>query len=284
VARQRLIAVDHLPPAHCTTRRGGVLRASSSGGRVISIFDVFSSSGGKKAAEAANTARVGGLNRGFDKAAGFLDQGLGDARTTYERAASPFAGFIESGNQANAAYGDAIGLNGPEGNDRAVEAFRAGPGYNFQVDQANEAIKRNAAATGMLGSGNTLIGISDRTRSMADTEYQGYLDNLFRGTGQGLQAASGQAGVLGQLAGAELGTGQNKANFGWQQETGIGQSQAQLAQDRHAAEQGASANIWNSVFNVGRLAAGFMGGSALGGRAGGGDVGLGTWDPINYSA
>lgn len=226
----------------------------------MSIFDAFSSKPGKQAAEAANTARVGGLNRGFEKATGFLDKGLGDATTTYERAASPFEGFINSGTAANTAYSDALGLNGDEGYARSLDTFRAQPGYQFQLDEANEAIKRNAAATGMLGSGNTLAAISERTRSLADGQFQTYLDNLFRGSQSGQTAAAGQAGVLSNLANAQLGTGQNKANYGWQQETGIGGSQAQMEADKFAAKQAADANAWSAIFNVGKLAAGFMGG------------------------
>lgn len=226
----------------------------------MGLFDAFSSKKGKQAAEAANAARTAGLNAGFEKASGFLDSGLSDASATYERAASPFADFINSGTAANTAYGDALGLNGEEGYGRALDTFRANPGYQFSVDEANQAVMRNAGATGMLGSGNTLAAVAQRTQGLADNQYQTYLDNLFRGSQSGQTAAAGQAGVLSNLAGAQLGTGQQKANYGWQQETGIGQSQAQLAQDRYAAEQAANANSWNAIFNVGKLAAGFMGG------------------------
>lgn len=245
----------------------------------MSLFDnllePFTGSGGKRAAEEAAAARSSGIKSGYNKAIGFLDEGLGQARTTYERAASPFQQFIDMGVNANNAYGDALGLNGQEGYTRAVDTFHANPGYQFQVDQANEAVKRNASATGMLGSGNTLAGIADRTRSLADTEYQQYLDNLFRGTGSGQTAAQGQASVLSNLASAELGTGDKKADLGWTSETGIGNSNAQLAQDKYAADSAAASNLWSAVFGIAGIASRFGGAGSVGG-----DVALHPWTAV----
>lgn len=192
---------------------------------------------------------------------GYLDQGVAGARPQYERAIGLFDQYAQQGGQAAGAYGDAIGLNGPEGNDRAVAAFRAGPGYNFAVDQANEAVKRNAAATGMLGSGNTLIGISDRTRNMADQEYQRYLDNLFRASGQGQSAATTQAGLITGLGDFEYGDAAARAGLAHGTETAVGAANAQKAADIYQAKQAASGNIWNAILGVGNMAAKFMGGS-----------------------
>ena len=107
-----------------------------------------------------------------------------------------FDQYTQQGTAANQAYGDAVGLNGQEGYDRAVTNFRTNPGYDFAVDQATEAAKRNASSLGMLGSGNTMIGIADRAQGMADQQFQQYLDNLFRSSGQGQSAATTQAGYM----------------------------------------------------------------------------------------
>lgn len=225
----------------------------------MGLFDVFSSSDGKRAARRANDARVTGLRTGEDRAFGFMDQGVAAARPQYERAIGLFDEYTQQGGKAAGAYGDAIGLGGQEGYDRAVESFRTGPGYNFAVDQANEAVKRNAAATGMLGSGNTLIGISDRTRNMADQEYQRYLDNLFRASGQGQSAATTQAGLIAGLGDFEYGDAAARAALAHGTETNVGQSNAQMQADIQAAKQAASGNIWNAIMGVANLGASIYG-------------------------
>lgn len=227
----------------------------------MALFDAFSSSSGKRAAAAADQARVSGLRSGEKRAFGYMDEGLTAARPQYDRAINLFDQYTQQGGAATGAYGDAIGLGGQEGHDRAVESFRAGPGYNFAVDQANEAIKRNAAATGMLGSGNTLIGISDRTRNMADQEYQRYLDNLFRASGQGLTATGQQAGLITGLGDLEYGHNAAKAGLAHGTETQVGASAAQRIADTQAAKQAASGNIWGAILGVGDLAARFYGAS-----------------------
>jgi hypothetical protein len=228
----------------------------------MGLFDVFSSSDGKAAAKAANKATVTGLRTGEDRAMSYLDHGVAGARPLYERAIGLFDQYAQQGGQATGAYGDAIGLNGADGYDRATEAFRTGPGYQFAVDQANEAVKRNAAATGMLGSGNTLIGISDRTRGMADQEYQRYLDNLFRASGQGQTAASQQAGLITGLGDFEYGDAAARAGLAHGTETSVGAANAQKAADIYQAKQAAGGNIWNAILGVGNMAAKFMGGGA----------------------
>lgn len=191
----------------------------------------------------------------------FYDEGLQGATTQYERAAEPFGQFIESGVAGNQAYGDAIGLSGQEGYDRATEAFRAQPGYEFALESGLDAVDRRAASRGMLGSGNTNLDTIRFSRGLADQEYQKYLDNLHRSAQGGQTAAAGQAGVLTNLAGTISQTGQNKGNLAYSTETGVGNSQAQLEADKYAAQQAASKNIWDAVFNVAKLATGVAGAS-----------------------
>jgi hypothetical protein len=228
----------------------------------MSLFDgIFSAKDGTRAANKSAAAQTNAANAARAGAYGYMDKGVAAATPQYEKAIGLFDEYTQQGGQAAGAYGDAIGLNGQEGYDRATDAFRTGPGYNFAVDQANEAVKRNAAATGMLGSGNTLIGISDRTRGMADQEYQRYLDNLFRASGQGQSAATTQAGLITGLGDFLYGDNAARAALEHGTETSLGQIQAQKYADIAAAKQQASGNIWGAILGVGDLAARFYGGS-----------------------
>lgn len=228
----------------------------------MGLFDIFSSKSGKKAAVAADKARVQGLRTGEERALGYMDQGMAGARPQYDRAISLFDDYTQQGSAANRAYGDAIGLGGQEGYDRAVENFRTGPGYQFAVDQATEAALRAASRTGNIASGNTAIAIADRAQNLADQEYQRYLDNLFRAGGQGLEAAGAQSGTLTNLGNLLYGDAAARAQLAHGTEVGVGQSEAQRHADIHAAKQAASGNIWNAIFGVGELAAKFYGGGA----------------------
>lgn len=75
-------------------------------------------------------------------------------------------------------YADALGINGPEGNTRAVGAFQAGPGYQFALDQQQQATERGAAAGGMLASGNLLDQLQRNAVGYANQEYGGWLGRL----------------------------------------------------------------------------------------------------------
>lgn len=64
------------------------------------------------------------------------------------------------------------------------------PGYQFALQQGNEAINRSAAAKGMLNSGNVLAELAKYGQGMASQGYQQQLNNL-----QGLMQGAQQFGV-----------------------------------------------------------------------------------------
>lgn len=161
-------------------------------GFLSSLFggDATKKAGKKNAAalEGLNTRGQGYINTGADASRGFLSQ-IGELFTPY----------AEAGSAATTMRGNALGLNGPEGNAAAVGAFQQGPGYQFAVDQAMQGAARAASAGGALNSGNTQIALQDRASGLANQEYGSWLDRLMQTGQQGLQAAGGQAsGVTNQ--------------------------------------------------------------------------------------
>lgn len=54
--------------------------------------------------------------------------------------------------------------------------FSEDPGYQFRLNQGLEALDRQYAARGGLGSGNRMIGITDYAQGMASQEYQNSFD------------------------------------------------------------------------------------------------------------
>lgn len=227
----------------------------------MGVFDIFSSSSGKRAAAAADQARVSGLRAGEERATGYLNDGLNSATSQYNKASDLFNQWYNTGQSANAMYGNALGLNGADGNAAAVSAFQTSPGYQFSVDQATEAAKRNASSLGMLGSGNTMMAISDRSQNLANQEYQNWLNNLNTASSSGQSAAGSQAGIQTGLGDLQYGNSAALASLAHGTETQVGASAAQRIADTQAAKQAASGNIWGAILGVGDLAARFYGAS-----------------------
>lgn len=169
---------------------------------------------------------------------------------------APYRNFGSSSqNELSALYG----FNGPEAQQAAMGRFRTDPGYQFQRDEAINAVQGSAAARGSLFSGGTLRAISDRTQNLFATQYGDYLNRLQAGQG------------VGQNSAAQTGT------FGAQSANNI--ANAQLAAGNATA--GAYQNMGNSISNGLNQAAGIYG--AYKGGAFGGGYGAG-FSPVYGSA
>ena len=106
---------------------------------------------------------------------------------------------------------NALGLNGAAGNEAATNAFQAGPGYQFALDQGLQALNRNAASRGMLASGNNTQDIIKYAQGLANQEYGNWQNRLGNFSQLGLYAAAGQTGRQNSLAALDYGYGQDQA-------------------------------------------------------------------------
>src|SRR5436190_19110404 len=189
--------------------------------------------------------QVGATQTGIDLASGAGKAGVA--------AWTPLSNLADSYSPAVKSYYDALGLSGPEGNDRAVAQYRTAPGYQFAVDEGTRAAANAASRLGILGSGNTADAIRARAQGFADQDYTKYLDRLGNFVPLQLQATSGAASgiaganknladiysggygnlasIYGQNAGATAGLytnyGQNVANIAGN----VAQGQAGAARD-----------------------------------------------------
>lgn len=219
-----------------------------------------------------NTA-VPAITGGYDRAAPYFDR----ASAAYD----PLAGLGSKYGRGTDLYLNSLGVNGAAGNDAAVNAFHAGPGYNFALDQGIEGINRSHNAGHMLASGNTDRDATKFAEGLADQEYGRWQDRLgglvnpeLSATGA---AATGRAGVAGNQAGAAINEGGQLSNlatnYGGQQADTYGRGVAQtlgLNQSiadpyaksygqEAAAEQQGSANLWNLGLNLAKLGVGGYG-------------------------
>lgn len=183
---------------------------------------------------------TGALDRGFAGA----DSAIGSAIDAYQ----PIADLGADYGRGRMAYEDAIGINGAEGNRRAVDNFHAGPGYNFAVDQATDAVARKNNALGITASGNTMDAIRGRAQGFADQEFGTHLGRLGAFVPQEYAATSAAAGgrAAGYNARANLNTNDAASRLGVinnATNAGIG------VNDRLASGQVANSNALTSGIN-----------------------------------
>jgi len=121
-------------------------------------------------------------------------QQLGANRQALE-AISPFAA---SGTAANAQLSNLLGLSGNENNEELLNQMRNTPGYQFQLQQGQQAIDRAQASRGGFFSGEALKASQQYGQGLADQVYNDYVRNLQQQSAQGLGAAGGMANLYQQ--------------------------------------------------------------------------------------
>lgn len=118
--------------------------------------------------------------------------------------------------------------------------FQTDPGYQFRLQQGQQALERSAAARGGALGGGTLKALTRYNSGMASDEYGRAFDRFNVNQANTFNRLSSLAG-LGQTSANQVGQyGMNAANQIGANQIGIGNAQA--------AGQMAQANAWNQGF------------------------------------
>lgn len=200
---------------------------SSSGGILGWLGDFLGLNKGK-GTEGAASANQNILTQLQQTGGGYLDQANQNSQN--------LLGQAQSGATM---YANALGLNGAAGNTAATSAFQTNPGYEFSLDQGENALERTAASRGQLASGQSGIDLQNYGINTADNAYQQWLGNLAPYNSELSGATSGANTSLDNLtdfAGTIAG-GQSAAN-----------NQAAAGQE---AGQG---GLWNILGNIAGIA------------------------------
>lgn len=245
----------------------------------------------------ANIARSD-LGTGYGASTGAINAGANGAQGYLSAGYAPINALASQYGQGANLYADSLGINGAQGNQNAVNAFQAGPGYQFALNQGVDAITRAANASGGLG-GNSLKDTIGYGQNLANQEYGNWQNKLagynplqMQATQAGAQGSALQAGVatgqgntLSDLARQYYGQlGTNDTSLGGAQAAntiggaqnyqgiyggGANQWNNTLQQDA-ATSNAASANSLGLGMNLAKLLTGGAGGSNLGGTLSGG--------------
>lgn len=190
-----------------------------------------------------------------------LERGAGQQQRYLGRAGDLLGSGVDRvsglGERLDSAYGERIGA-GDEALQRLraalldgdMSGFETSPGYQFRMQQGQQAIERAAAASGSYGSGANLKDLTRFGQGVASQEYDSYLSRLLgmqqigsQATAQRAQTAMGIEGLRSSLLGQQAGyIGQQGAVAG-----GLGSATAALL-------TGTAANQANALTGAGSQA------------------------------
>lgn len=226
----------------------------------MGLFDIFTGGAAKDAAE-KNSAN---LTSNRIEGTGIINNAQTHSLNALSKAGDYYLPLADKYGAGTNLYLDSLGVNGAAGNTRATNAFQAGPGYQWQVDQALDQAKRAAAATGSLDSGNTLAALSDRAGNMANQEYGNWQTRLGGLISPELASVTGRASAEAGKVPVYQGSANSLVNLNTNTINGINSQNTQAAN----AEMQGSGNLWNFGLNALTGLASGGGTSLLGGLKG----------------
>jgi len=204
------------------------------------------------------------LQQGYDALSSTYGQGRDALTTGYGQASNLYGNLLNSNTAGANAYGDASGANGAAGYGRATANFQSNPGYQFQMDQGQQALNRAHAAAGNLSSGNADADTLKFSQGLANQSYGGYLAGLQPYLSGQQQATAGAANAATGLGGNLNQSFQGQGNAANANYTGQGASNAAATMNNYNV----GANQLGALMGVASLASGGLGGGLTGGLSG----------------
>ena len=136
-----------------------------------------------------------------------LDQQYGVSQDFYNQARGSYDPYVQSGQQGQQFYNNALGLGGQQAMQDAYGTITSNPMFQNQLDQSSNAMMRYLNGRGGAAGGTGQIA--------AQRVFQGNIGNWldrYQGLGQqGLQATGAQAGLTAQQGDNAFGYGATKA-------------------------------------------------------------------------
>ncbi len=204
------------------------------------------------------------MQQGYDALSSTYGQGRDALTTGYGQASNLYGNLLNSNTAGANAYGDASGANGAAGYGRATANFQSNPGYQFQMDQGQQALNRAHAAAGNLSSGNADADTLKFSQGLANQSYGGYLAGLQPYLSGQQQATAGAANAATGLGGNLNQSFQGQGNAANANYTGQGASNAAATMNNYNV----GANQLGALMGVASLASGGLGGGLTGGLSG----------------
>lgn len=201
--------------------------------------------------QGALSALLAGMGQGRGDIMGMIGGGQRGVNSMIQGGQEGFRPFMQQGQGANSMQAALSGALGPAAQAEAFRNFNSSPGQQFLQDRGEQAVLRNASATGGLGGGRVMQELQRQGIGFAQQDLNDQFARLGNVADRGMQGAQG----IGQLAGIGAGVkgqlaGQGAALLGGLGEAG-GMAGAQLfrgtGQDVAAGRTNAGNRIADSV-------------------------------------
>lgn len=193
-----------------------------------------------------------------------LEAALKGALGDYGSARGALDPYAEAGTKALSTYQSVLGLGPPGEAENVLSALTNAPGYQFGLDQGVQALDRGANAGSGIYSGAQGKALTKFGQDYAGTKLDTVLDRIRQVASGGQDAATNQANIFTQQAGARLGTGENRANVRLGSLQTISDAIAGAAAARAGgitgaanARAGGTRNVLSALGNIGKF---FLGG------------------------
>lgn len=187
-------------------------------------------------------------NRAADAQQQSAQAGIDEQRRQFDTIQQMMTPFVTAGTNALGAQQGLIGLNGPEAQQAAINQLQQSPMFQSMLQQGNNSILANAAATGGLRGGNTQAALAQFSPQLLAQTINDQYSRLggLTSVGQNAAALQGNAGMQ---------TGNAVANL--MQQQGAAQAGAYLSQGR------ATSNMVNGIMQGIGSFAGMQGGAPM---------------------
>lgn len=138
------------------------------------------------------------IKQAYEEATGAVtDTSLRTRGDIYQALEGGREGLEEFGGGAEAQNLQAAlsGALGPEAQAEAYANYQASPGFQYSLDEAERALRRNEAATGGLGGGRLKQELMKQAIGMTSQEFGGMFDRLGDVAGRGMEGAKALGGL-----------------------------------------------------------------------------------------
>lgn len=154
---------------------------------------------------------------------GAASSAIGEQQRQFDEIQKLLAPYVQAGTGAMGAQEGLLGLKGPEAQQAAIAALEQSPTMKAMIQQGENAMLQNAAATGGLRGGNLQASLAQFRPQLLSQLIQQQYANL-GGLSQLGQASAAQQAAFGQQLGANVGN--------LMQQRGAAQAGGELAQGK----------------------------------------------------
>ena len=197
--------------------------------------------------------------QGLSGALGGIQGGLNNYNQQANRASSLLGGFATNGQGANSVMAAQSGALGEQAQQDAYNNFNDSPGQQFLRDRGEQAIVRNAAATGGLGGGNVQKALATFGQGLAQQDFSNQFNRLGQVSNQGFAATQGQSNIAQNQGQAGLNSGNLAANYNFNTGQQMGAGRTRTGEQIADSVSNTTSGLANLINQQGQNLSGIVG-------------------------